>query len=148
MKKVFFFSLAIMATAFLNVFGSSINSYQKLRSEICKGKQFVILLDLQQCTGKPGMPMGYFIPSAMMLIPPTETTLERVTTSHLHFSDHTGNPAYEYVKYTFYSDSSVVVQTTFYDPNSFLPLAPPHTFTASIGKGVYIKTSNLNIKGR
>ncbi|HEY5236620.1 MAG TPA: VirK family protein [Rhabdochlamydiaceae bacterium] len=147
MKKVFLFSLAIMATAFLNVFGSSINSYQKLRSGICKGKQFVILLDLQQCTtGKPGMPMGYFAPSAMMLIPPKEGSPERVMTSHLHFSEYGGNPTYEYVRYTFYSDDSVVVQSTFYDPKSFLQLVPPHTFTTSIGKGVFIKTPNLKAK--
>ncbi len=140
MKKVFLFSLAIMATAFLNVFGATIHSYQKLRSAICKGKQFVILLDLQQCTGKPGMPMGYFAPTSMMLIPATEGSPERVMTSHLHFSDHTGNPTYEYVKYTFYSDSSAVVQTTFYDPKSFLPLGPPHTFNCSMGKSIFVKT--------
>jgi hypothetical protein len=141
MKKAFFFGLAIIAAAFLSGCGSSTDSYQKLTSGIRTGKQFVILLDLQQCTGKSGMPLGYFVPSAMMLIPAKEGNPERVMTSHLHFSDHSGNPTYEYVKYTFYSDNSVVVQTTFYDPKSFLPLGPPHTFTCSIGKGVFVKTS-------
>jgi hypothetical protein len=92
------------------------------------------------------MPLGYFAPNALMLIPATEAAAEHVTTSLLHFSDHTGNPTYEYVKYTFYSDNSVVVQTTFYDPKSFLPLGPPHTFTSSMDKGVSVKTPSKKLQ--
>ena len=139
MKKVFFFSLALMATAFLNVFGSSNNSYQKLRSALREGKQVAILLDIQQFTGKPGTSLGYFTPNEMLLIPAEEAFPERILTSLFHFTNRTGAPMYECVNYTFCSDNSVVVQSTFYDPKSFQQLSTPYTFTTVIDKGVFIK---------
>jgi hypothetical protein len=137
MKKIWLLSLFIV----FNVFADPIRSYQELTSALRAGHQFVIVLDLQQCTGKAGMPMGYFTPNALMLIPATETTPEHVVTSHLHFTDHSGSPTYEYVKYTFNSDNTVMVRTTFYDPQSFKPIGTPHTFQCSVGKGIEVTMS-------
>jgi|SRR5271165_3125043 hypothetical protein len=135
MKKILLFSL--IATA---VFGSSIDSYQALTSAMQEGKQFTILLDLEKCSGKPGMPMGYFTPGAMMLVRATEKAPERIVTSHLHFTNQSGSPAYEYVKYTFNADNTVTIQTTFYEPQSFKAIGAGHTFNCSMGQGVEVKT--------
>jgi len=126
-----------MATA---AFASSIDSYQNLTSAMREGKQFTILLDLEKCSGKPGMPMGYFTPSAMMLVRTTETAPERVVTSHLHFSNNSGKPRYEYVKCTFNTDNTVTIQTTFYEPQSFNTIGTGHTFNCSMGQGIEVKT--------
>lgn len=140
MKKICWLSLVITLTTFLNVFATPIRSYQELTAAMRRGNHFVILLDLQQCTGKSGMPLGYFVPSAMMLVSATEMSPERIMTSHLHFTDHSGTPTYEYVKYTFNSDNSVVIRTTFYDPQSFKPIGTAHTFKCSIDKGIEISS--------
>ena len=132
-----------MATAFLDVFAAPIHSYQELTSAMRSGNRFVILLDLQQCTEKSGMPMGYLTPTAMMLIPAKETTLERVVTSFLHFTDHLGDPTYEYVKFTLNSDNTVMIQTTFYDPQNFKPIGTAHTINCSMGKGIEIYSDTL-----
>jgi hypothetical protein len=87
MKKICLASLVIGLATIANVFANPLHSYQELAAEMRAGNRFVILLDLQQCTGKSGLPTGYFSPSSMMLIPATETTLERVVTSHLQFTD-------------------------------------------------------------
>lgn len=138
MKKIGFFSLSIMVMAFFNLFADSIHSYQELTSAMRAGDSFVILVDFQQCTGKAGMPVGYLIPKAMMLVPAKETIPERVLTSDLHFTDHSGRPTYEYVKYTFNVDNTVMIQTTFYDPQDFKVIGSSHTINCTLGKGVDI----------
>ncbi len=137
MKKIFLLSLAMVA-AFLNVFAGPIQTYQDLTSAIRAGNRFVILLDLQECTGKCGMPVGYWTPTVMMLIPASDATSERVATSFLHFSDHLGYPIYEYVKYTFHSDNAVTIRTTYYDPQNFKPIGATHTINCLMGKGIEI----------
>lgn len=141
MKRICLLSLVIMLTPCLNVFAAQIGSYQELMTAMDAGNHFVIILDLKQCTGKPNMPTGYFTPNSMMLIPATEATAERVVTSHLHFTDRSGNPAYEYIKYTFNSDNSVVIRTTTYDPQSFTPIGISHTFNCSVGNGIEIHSN-------
>jgi hypothetical protein len=138
MKKICLLGLTIMAAMCSNAFAAPIHSYQELTSAMREGNRFVILLDLQQCTGKPGMPTGYFTPTAMMLVPATEKTPERVVTSLLHFTDHSGSPVYEYVKYTLNSDNTVAVRTTFYDPQNFKPIGEARTLQCSLGKGVEV----------
>jgi hypothetical protein len=137
MVKLGFLGLLLAA---VNISAAPIRSYQELTSALRQGDRFVIVLDLEKCSGKSGMPTGYFAPSAMMLVPATEKNLERVATSHLHFTDHTGTPAYEYTKYTFNSDNTVQVRTVFYDPATFKPVGTPHTFNCSLGNGVEINS--------
>ena len=144
MKKCFLLFLALMAASCLNA--CTIDSYQQLTDAIRKGKKFVILLDLEQCTGKSGMPTGYFAPNALMLVPAQESAPEHVATSLLHFTDHAGSPTYEYVKYTFYPDNTVEVRTAFYDPQTFKPLREPHSFTTSLNKGLFVKTPDKKTK--
>ena len=122
-----------------HAFAATIHSYEELTEAMRKGDRFVFLLDLAECTGKTGMPTGYYTPSAMMLIPATAKAPERVVTSHLQFTDHSGAPAYEYVKYTFHADDTVVVRTAFYDPQSFKPMGEPHMIKCSVGNGLVIK---------
>jgi hypothetical protein len=141
MKKVFFFSLAIMATACLNVFAYSINSYNGLRHAILDGQQLVILLDFQKITKQQsGWHLGYFIPNSMMIVPGTGSIPRHVVTSQLHFTDRSGVPTYEYVKYTFYDNDSVKVEITFYDAKTFTPLESPHALHCSFGQGIKVKT--------
>jgi hypothetical protein len=131
-----------MATAFLNVFASTLTSYQQLTEAMKEVKNLVILLDLQQCTGKPGMSTGYFTPTSMMIIPEKESAQERVVTSHLHFTNQSGSPTYEYVKYTFNADNTVLVETTFYDPETFKLRGTTHIFNCLIRKGITVKTAS------
>ena len=140
MKKVFLFSLAIMIAAFLNVFGYSINSYNGLKHAIWDGQQIVILLDIQKITKTSGSHLGYFIPSSMMIVPGTGSIPRHVVTSQLHFTDRSGVPTYEYVKYTFYENNSVKVEITFYDAKTFTPLESPHTLHCSFGQGIKVMT--------
>lgn len=136
MKKICLSGLTVVATAFFNLFASPIPTYQELKSALLEGKHFVILVDHQQCIGQSGM--GYFIPKAMMLIPASETHLEYVTTSDLHFTDSFGKPSYEYVKYTFNCDDTVTIRTIFYDPQDFKPMGSERKITCSLDKGVEI----------
>lgn len=140
--KICFFSLAMVVGAFSNLFASPIPTYQELKSSIYEGKHFVILVDHEQCTGRSGKAMGYFIPKAMMLIPATDTQPEYVTTSDLHFTDIFGKPSYEYVKYTFYSDDSATIRSVFYDPQDFKPLGSERKIHCSLDKGVEIHSGN------
>lgn len=140
MKKVLLFSLAIMTATLLNVCAAPIDSYQKLTSAMLKGEQLAFILDLEECGGKPGMPIGYFSPSAITLFPATESVPEHATTSHLQFINHSGSPTYEYIKFTFYLDNTVVIQTSFYEAQNFKQMGEPHIYTTSLGKGIYIKT--------
>ncbi|MBS0651769.1 MAG: hypothetical protein JSR93_11470 [Verrucomicrobia bacterium] len=139
MKKFFLWNIAIVFSAFSTLFADPVGSYEELTAGIRTGEHFVLLLDLPQCTGNPRMPIGYFAPSSMMLIPGTETTPERVATSLLQFSDHTGKPAYEYVKFTIYADGKVTVRTTYYDPQTFTPIGTSHTIDCSLGNGLEIQ---------
>jgi hypothetical protein len=138
MKRICLLSLVIMATAFLDVFAAPIQSYEGLTSAMRAGNRFVILLDLQQCSGNSDMPMGYLTPTMMLLMPASDTNLERVMTSFLHFTDHLGYPIYEYVTCTFNSDDTVVVRMTFYDPQNFKPMGAIQPIDCSIGKGIEI----------
>ena len=146
MKKRFLLILALMATACLNTFASPIDSYQQLTTALRKGKKIVILLDLEQSTGKSGMPTGYFAPNALMLVPAKESSPEHVSTSLLHFTDQSGAPTYEYVKYTFYPDNTVMIRTTCYDPVTFQLLKEPRTFNTSLNKGLFVTTSDKKIR--
>ncbi len=103
-----------------------------------EGHQFTALVEFQKCTGQSSMPMEYFTPSAIMLMPVTEKTLEFVVTSHFHFSDLLGFPVYEYVRYTFSSEEGVEVRTTLYDSMSFKQPGPSYTISGFIGSGVEI----------
>jgi hypothetical protein len=141
MKKICLLSLAILTAACINACAATIHSYEELTEAMRKGDRFVFLLDLAQCTGKAGMPTGYYTPSTMMLVPATEKAPERVVTSHLQFTDHSGTPAYEYVKYTFHADNTVMVRTAFYDPQSFKPMGEPHMIKCTVDNGLVIKKS-------
>ena len=141
-KKLFFLILTILVTAFIKLTAAPIHSYQELKAAVCAGERFVIVVDLKKCSGNDGMPIGYFAPKAMMIVPSKETTLERVLTSDLHFSDHLSKPTYEYVKYTFNSDNTVVIHTTFYDPRDFSAFGTMHTVKSSLGNGIEIFTNN------
>jgi len=140
MKKLFLFSLAIMATAFLNVFAAPIDSYQKLTSAMLEGKQFVFLLDQKQITGNPGGPTRYFIPTTMELALATHVTQGHVTTSHLQLIDVQDTPFYQSIRYTFYEDNTVKVQFTSYYPGSFKQIGNPIIFMTSLDKGISVKT--------
>jgi hypothetical protein len=121
--KLFFLIIASAFFTFANA--KPINTYEELTSAISEGKHFAILLDLEN--GK-----GYFTPKAMML------TSDYVTTSDLHFTEHSGRPTYEYVKYTIHSDNSATVQVTFYDP-AFVPKGS-HTIHCALNNGLEIHT--------
>lgn len=121
-----------------------IESYQELSSALRSGNHFVIITDLEKCTGKIGMPTGYVVPKAMMLVPAKEQTAERIVTSDLHFSNHSGKPTYEYVKYTFNPDNTVVIKTTFYDAPTFLPSDASHTINCFLGNGIDIHTNDTH----
>lgn len=142
MKKICLLSFVVMATAFSDVFAAALHSYQELTSAMCAGSRFVLLLDLQQCTERPDMPTGYLTPTAMMLMPETETNSRRVVTSFLHFTDRLGYPAYEYIKFTFHSDNTVTVGTRFYDPQNFKSVGIAHTINCLMGKGIEIFSSD------
>lgn len=132
MKKLV--ALFLVLTAFLE--GAQVCSYQELVSAMRAGKRFTILVDHNKG-------MGYFAPSNMVLVPASETVLERVATSHLHFSDYPGFPLYEYVKYTFYSDNSATLQMSTYNAQNFNPIGDPRTLNFSIGTGIQIHTDTL-----
>lgn len=140
MKKLFLFSLAIMATAFLNVFAAPIDSYQKLTSAMMEGKQFMFILDQKQIAGYPGGPTRFFIPTNMELALATHVTQGHVTTSHLQLIDTQETPFYQSIRYTFYEDNTVMVQFTSYYPGSFKQMGNPIIFTTSLNKGISVKT--------
>lgn len=139
MKKLFLSALLFVCAS---LSADPIDSYQKLTSALRQGKQLVIVLDLERCIGKPGMPTGYFVPNAMMLVPGNESKQEHVATSLLHFTDRTGKPTYEYVKYTFFADGSVEVQTSVYDPQDWSLQGPVRVFTTFMDHGISVKASN------
>jgi VirK protein len=132
MRKSFYALTLILMLPFVNLFAEVIHSYEELVSAMHSGKQFVIILDLEQVAGKPGMPTGSFQPKSMMLMH------DRLMTSDLHFSDHQGSPRYEYLKFTFKQDNSVVIQFTMYDAPTFTQVGSTQSFEGSIGKGIEI----------
>jgi hypothetical protein len=140
-KKILLSLIAISLT--LNAFANPIHSYQSLVSAMHAGNYFVILSNLQQCTGKSDMPTGYFTPNAMLLVPATATAPEHIATADLHFTDGTGNPNYEYIKYTFNPDNSVVIRTTVYNPQNFQPVGTDHVIHCALDKGVEVNTVTL-----
>jgi hypothetical protein len=134
MKKLCLLSLFMVLTAFLGA--APIQSYQDLVSAMRAGKKFTILVDHKQC-------LGYFTPSAMVLIPASENSLERVAASDLHFSDYPGYPVYEYVKYTFYSDNSAVLQMSVYNAQNYNLTGEPRVLNFTIGEGVKIHSEEV-----
>lgn len=141
MKKFSLFCFTFLLSIAVNAFGTSLHTYQELSSAVRAGDRLVLVLKLQECTGNSNMPIGYFTPSKMMLVPASATSSERIMTSDLHFTDHTGSPSYEYTKYTFNPDNSVVVRTMTYDPLTFKPIKPEHVINCALDKGVSIAVS-------
>lgn len=142
MKKLSLLSFIFLLSIVANAFGASIHTYQELASAVRAGDRLVIVLNIQECTGKSNMPIGYFAPSKMMLVPASTANSERIVTSDLHFTEHTGSPSYEYTKYTFYPDNSVVIRTVIYDPLTFKTIDnTEHTVPCAIDKGINITTS-------
>lgn len=125
----YLFSLFMMLTAVLSA--APIQSYQDLVSAMRAGKRFTIIVDHKQG-------LGYFTPTGMVLIPASENSLERVATSNMHFSDYPGIPIYEYVKYTFYSDNSAVIQISAYNAPNFTLISEPHVLNCTLGEGIKI----------
>lgn len=144
MHKLNLFCFVFLLSAFANVFAGPVTTYQELAAAMRAGDRFVFLLNLQECTGKPNMPIGYFTPSKLMLVPASTSGMERIVTSDLHFTDFTGSPTYEYIKYTFNADDSVMIRTVMYDPLTFKPIGNPHIINCVLGKGISIKTSVVN----
>lgn len=130
----YFLGFFLLVSAILSA--APIQSYQELVAAMRLGKRLTILVEHNQG-------LGYYTPNAMILIPASENSLERVATSNLHFSDYPGFPIYEYVKYTFYSDNSAVIQITAYDSQNFNPIRDPHTLNVAIGKGIQILTEEV-----
>lgn len=141
MQKLALFCFIFLSTA-VNAFALSLQSYQELSSAMRSGKRFVIIANLQECTGKSNMPIGYFIPSKMMLVPASEVGPERILTSDLHFTNYIGKPVYEYVKYTFHVDDSVELRTVSYDPLDFKPINTAHVIHGTIGKAILVHASD------
>lgn len=127
-----------MLTTFSGIFAAPINNYQELTYAMLAGNHFVIVLDLKQCTDNSEMPIGYFIPSTMLLMPASEKNAESLVTSHLQFTDHMGAPIYEYLKFRFYTDNRVEIRVARYDPQNFTLLSTPKTFYCSFGNGIKI----------
>lgn len=140
MKKIGWLSLIVALLLGQNVFASALETYEAFAAALRARSRFVVVLDLQQCAGDTRLPVGYFIPNALLLIPKTETVPERIATSHLQFTDHLGTPAYEYVKYTFYADNRVTIQVVLYDPQTFKPASAGHTLQCTLGQGVVVYT--------
>ena len=139
MKKICMINQVAMAAAFLEVHAAPIQSYQELTAAIQDGKRLVFLLNLQECTGKPGMPIGYFTPTEIMLMPASETLPERVVTSFLHFTEQSGKPVYEFVKFILNSDGTIAIRTAFYNPQNFEAIGLPHTLNCRMGEGIEIQ---------
>ena len=140
MKKLSLCCFIFLLSVITNAFAISVHSYQELASAMQAGNRFVILANLQECTGKPYLPIGYFVPSKMMLVPASDLGSERIVTSDLHFTDHTGHPTYEYIKYTFNSDNSVIIHTVIYDPLTFKAINA-HVINSILNQGINIHTT-------
>lgn len=138
MRKLYLLSLAIAFAAFSKISAEPIRSYQELTEAMQTGNHLVFFLDLPHRPENPRMPGGYFTPNSIILMPRTEAAPERIVTSLMHFSDHTGRPIYEYVKFTIYADGNVTVRTTYYDPQTFSSMGTSHTINCSLGKGIEI----------
>ncbi len=140
MQKMGLYSFLILLLTVVRAFASPLNSYQELAAALSVGERLVILVNFEECIGKSG-PIGYFIPSKMMLVPASATSPERIVTSDLHFTDYAGNPIYEYTKYTFCPDESVVLRTVNYDPITFKPVGNAHVIHCTLGKGISIRSN-------
>lgn len=142
MKRVILFGFLFSLITVLSVFADPIRSFEEFKNAMQEGKRFVILLDISQCSNNSIGHKGYFAPTSIMYVPETERLPERILTSHLHFSDHTGAPSYEYVKYTFFADNSATIRTAFYEPGTFLQKNAAYTVQCAIGKGIEIHASS------
>lgn len=127
-------SLFLLLSASLSA--APIHSYPELAQALRAGKRFTIVVDHPHGC-------GYFAPTGMVLVSACEDSLEHIATSHLHFSDYPGYPIYEYVKYTFNSDNSVVVNLAMYHPQNFTLIGEPFTLKSAIGHGVQIHTEEV-----
>ncbi|MBS0637500.1 MAG: hypothetical protein JSS12_08305 [Verrucomicrobia bacterium] len=138
-----FLCLALSRVTFLitlsaTLSAAAVGSFDELTDAIQSGKQITIALDLERCMDKPGMPKGYFMPTALMHLPASETVQEHISTSHLQFTDQAGAATYEYVKYTIFKDGSVEVKVNFLDPKTFKSQAATHTVHCELGKGINV----------
>lgn len=135
MVKVYLASLIFVLALCSKCKGAPVESYEELTSAMRSGNQVMIEVDLAACMQNKAMPVGYFTPNALMIVPGAK---EKVVASDLHFTDHSGRPAYEYVKYTFNADESVLIEVSVYDPVTFKQLSKPYTISSSLGQGVNV----------
>ncbi len=136
MKKLYALALLLMQ---VGLFAGEVGSYEELADAMRTGERFTFVVNLQEMTCNFSMPIGYFVPSKMMLIGAVDHQDEKIVTSDLHFTDCSGIPTYEYVKYTFAPDNTLHIRLVVYS-TTFVPLAE-HDINCSIGNGVKIKTS-------
>lgn len=135
MKKISLFCFLFLLAAISSIFADPIHTYKDFQSAILSGKRFVIIADIAKGS-------GYFTPKAMMVVPASESGCERIVTSDLHFTDYTGQPLYEYTKYIFNPDNSVVIRTSAYDPVTFKTIGPPHFINCIFDNGVSIYSTD------
>lgn len=120
------------------MFAGEVGSYEELADAMRAGERFTFVVNLQEMTCNFSMPIGYFVPSKMMLIGAVDHQDEKIVTSDLHFTDCLGIPTYEYVKYTFAPNNILHIRLVVYS-TTFEPLAE-HVINCTIGNGVKIKT--------
>lgn len=136
MKKRFVLSLLCLWTSLVTA--DPIQTYQELASSMRAGNCFSVHLDLPKCTGNAALPLGYFIPEGMLLIPEAESVQEHIVTSYLHFTDFMGAATFEYVTCTFYPDNSVLIRILYYDPQNFQPKDRGQSIYCALGNGVSV----------
>lgn len=144
MKNKCLLSFLAIVFIFSNAFADRIHSYPGLVEAMRAGDYFVVLIDMQECTGNPNMPVGYFTPSKMLLIPSVGGNPERIVTSDLHFTDYSGSPTYEYTKYTFKPDNTVAIRTTLYDPLTFKVIGKEYEINCTLDNGLELHATSLN----
>lgn len=138
-------SILFTASMSLSASASTISSYQDFVEAIENGLSFNIVTNFNQCTIKSapfskenaGLPTGYFAPTDFMVIPSGSNLPQQISTSDLHFTNQSGVPTYEYVKYVFTPDNLVSIETTNYAPQTFIPNSPL-TFICHLNNGVNV----------
>ena len=133
------FSAALLLSSTISA--QEIASYQEFASALRTGERFIFVIDMQDCTGNPGMPVGYFSPTKLMLMPAKGENAEKIVTSDLHFTDYPGNSIYEYTKHTFKPDDTVSIRTVLYDPVSFKPIGKEYEIHGALNQGVKVLTT-------
>ncbi|SRR5581483_218532 len=133
----------ILSAAFFfssSAFAQEVTSYQDFASALRAGERFLFVIDMQECTGNAGMPLGYFSPNKLLLMTEKGENSERIVTSDLHFTNYPGNAIYEYTKYTFKSDDTISIRTVVYDPVSFKPIGKDYEIHAKLNQGIKVYT--------